>query len=197
MILIGIGGKARAGKDTVARYLVSEHGLYHASFARRLKKTVQVKFKLTDEECAEANKNKNIERWGLSFRILCQIEGTEAGWRMYDPMILKGPSLWVRHIAHEWMIVQESENFQGMVLSDMRFQHELDWIKSQGGFGWKVLRPEADGDVGIKGHASETWEFEPDAEILNNATIPDLFARTERQMRKVLQGNGVLRSHAD
>ncbi|KKN66394.1 hypothetical protein LCGC14_0472160 [marine sediment metagenome] len=197
MILIGIGGKARAGKDTVARYLVSEHGLYHASFARRLKQVTQVKFGLLDEECSKKNYSKVIERWGISFRKMLQLEGTEAGWQLYDRHMSPGPSLWVRHIAHEWMIVQGSENFQGMVLSDMRFQHELDWIKSQGGFGWKVLRPEADGDVGIKGHASETWEFEADVEILNNATIPDLFARTERQMRKVLQGNGVLRSHAD
>ena len=187
MILIGIGGKARAGKDTAARYLVSEHGFYHASFARRLKQVTQVKFGLLDEECSKKNYSKVIERWGISFRKMLQLEGTEAGWQIYDRHMSPGPSLWVRHIAHEWIIVQESTNYLGMVLSDMRFQHELDWIKSQGGVGWKVLRPEADGDVGIKGHASETWEFEADAELVNDTTIIDLFSRVETQFQKVLR----------
>jgi len=193
MILIGIGGKAQAGKSTVATYLQSEHNFNPASFARRLKKATQVKFNLTDEECSESNKNKNekIERWGLSFREMLQIEGTEAGWQMYDPRISKGPSLWVRHIDFLWKALNNPDNFdlgyKGLVISDMRFPHEYAWVKSCGGVAWKVVRPGVRSAVGIKGHASEAWEFEPDVEINNDKTILDLYSRVETEFQKLLR----------
>ena len=144
MILIGVGGKARAGKDTVARYLVSEHRFNQGAFARRLKKVVQVKFNLTDGECSEGTKDMTIERWGMSVRQMYQIEGTEAGWQMYDPLMSEGPSLWVRHIDLLRKALNNPDNvdlgYQGLVIPDMSFQHEYAWAKANGGWGWSGVR---------------------------------------------------------
>lgn len=187
MMLIGVTGKARAGKSTVARYLAAEHKFHEGAFAKRLKSVVVVKFNLTPEETNEANKEKIIERWGMSFRQMCQLEGTEGGWELYDPYMSPGPSLWVRHLQVAWdYIKSEPTEFNGLVISDVRFPHEAKWLKERGGILLKVIRPETKGDVGIPGHASETHELEADIEIENDHKIPDLYSRVETVYQKLL-----------
>lgn len=204
MLLVGVTGRrikkgktigiAQAGKDTVCRYFAETRRMFHVAFAKRLKATVKTKFALTDEECAEKNKEKVIARWGMSFRQMCQLEGTEAGWQLYDKYLSIGPSLWVRHVDHIWKVLQNGghEYPGGLVISDVRFPHEVKWIKEHDGIVVMVTRPtDVDAPLGIKKHASETYEAPFDYEIENGrlnvkegapqtkAWLPDLQSRAE------------------
>ena len=188
MMLIGVTGKARAGKSTVAIYLAAEHKFHEGSSAKRLKATVAVKFNLSAEEMNKANYEKVIERWGMSLRQILQLEGTEGGWQLYDPHLSPGPSLWVRHLQVAWdYIKSEPTEFNGLVIQDVRFPHEAKWLKEQGGFLLKIIRPEAKGDVGIPGHASETHELKADIEIENDYKVPDLYSRVETVYQRLLK----------
>lgn len=187
MMLIGVTGKARAGKSTIARYLAGEHKFHDGAFARRLKSTVAIKFNLNPQEMSKANYEKVIERWGMSFRQMLQLEGTEGGWQLYDPHLSPGPSLWVRHLQVAWdYIKNEPTEFNGLVISDVRFPHEVDWLTDQGGFLIRVVRGGAEGDVGIPGHVSETQDLEATVEIQNDYKIPDLYSRVETFYQSVL-----------
>lgn len=192
MMLIGVTGKARAGKSTVAMYLAAEHKFHEGSFAKRLKATVAVKFNLKPEEMNKATYEKVIERWGMSFRQMLQIEGTEGGWQLYDPHLSPGPSLWVRHLQVAWdYIKSEPAEFNGLVIPDVRFPHEAKWLKEQSGVLLKIIRPGAKGDVGISGHVSEAHELEADIEIENDYKIPDLYSRVETLYQKLLDEQAV------
>lgn len=188
MMLIGVTGRARAGKSTVARYLAAEHKFHEGAFAKRLKATVAIKFNLKPEETNEANYEKVIERWGMTFRQMLQLEGTEGGWQLYDPHLSPGPSLWVRHMQVAWdYIKSEPEEFGGLVISDVRFPHEVEWLTEEGGLLIRVVREGAKGDVGISGHASEAHDLEATIEIQNDHKIPDLQCRVETFYQSVLE----------
>ena len=67
-----------------------------------------------------------------------------------------------------------------VVISDVRFLNEVIGIKNAGGFVFRVKRPGADGNVGIKGHASEEEQKAIhddmlDGTILNNRDIDHLY----------------------
>ena len=50
MKLIGLTGKARSGKDTVANYLFNQHGYTRIAFADPVKLAAQQVFGLTHEQ---------------------------------------------------------------------------------------------------------------------------------------------------
>jgi hypothetical protein len=43
-----------------------------------------------------------------------------------------------------------------VIISDVRFQDEAEWIWNNGGVIFNMLRPGYEGNVGISGHASES-----------------------------------------
>jgi len=69
---------------------------------------------------------------------------------------------------------------QLVVITDGRFQSELDAVREAGGRAWRLLRPSTDGEsVGIAGHQSET-ELDRiphsafDSVIVNDGSLQDL-----------------------
>ena len=67
-----------------------------------------------------------------------------------------------------------------VVISDVRFLNEVIGIRNAGGFVFRIKRPGAEGDVGIKGHASEAEQKAIhddmlDGVILNSRDIDHLY----------------------
>ena len=166
--LIGFAGKARSGKDTAGKYLVDNYQFVHYYFAKPLKEGVKVMFNLTDEQIE--NKEKVIEEpWGKSPRELYQLLGTDVA-RTIDV------DVWIKNAE---MFIRKHPGFS-VVITDVRFSNEAQWIKSQGGFVI-LLESETRGITNHTAHSSENGLKDSDIDIIlqNDGTINELYEKIE------------------
>lgn len=192
--IIGIIGAIGSGKDTIADYLIREREFKKASFARRVKDVVAVVFGW-DRVLLEGSTRESREWreqvdafWGLSPRVALQKIGTE----MFRDHIRD--DVWVRAVEKEL----SAEPDQHFVITDCRFQNEIDAIRACGGKLIYVERgpaPEwvpraieayktpggADAkwfeDAGIHVTVWSTYALaeQADARISNNGTLEELY----------------------
>lgn len=183
MRLIGIAGKARSGKDTAAAYLVQKHGLVKYSFADPLKAGIRAMFGLTEEHVNGDLKETVIPWLGTSPRRLMQTLGTEWGREIVRP------DLWVLLAQRQWdhLKLATDDTFHcGMIVPDIRFEDEADFIRRNGGLVIHLFRDDAQE---VEKHKSESGvSFYPsrDLAVLNNGTIEELHEKLEAGfLRKV------------
>lgn len=175
MHLIGIHGKARSGKDTVAKYLVNEHGYVKSAFADPVKRAAAAMFGLSEEETfSDELKEVVIPYWGMSPRQMFQKVGTEGGRDVF------GDDLWLRR----WMkFYDEYHDVSSIVVSDLRFDNEADLIRERGGLVLHLTsnRPSALTTTAAA-HASEAGiKFVPgDHRIHNDGSFQALYAKVDQ-----------------
>lgn len=170
MHIIGLVGNKRVGKDTVADYLVSK-GYIKLSFAYFLKESLKVLFDWTDEHFNDDNKEKIDLYWMVSPRYMCQNLGTYL--RSNINSFIAGKSF---HIKRLHKVVEQLKGLN-IVFSDIRYQDELDYVKSLSGTIIKITR----NDVQLNeysNHQSETsinLLLGINHYIENNSTKEELF----------------------
>ena len=164
MRVIGITGKARSGKDTIAEIL-REKGYERTALADPLRDIVKGVFHPSEEE--QENREQELENWpGWSVRKLLQFIGTE----LFRKNIAE--DVWVRSL-----LLRTRDSEKKFVVSDIRFPNEAEALRSAFGDDFtliRVERPGADGEVGIRGHESEAYTLEGDVLIQNGGTLDDL-----------------------
>lgn len=186
MILIGLAGVARSGKDTAASVLAKELGLYRYAFADPIKRMLEQVF----GDNFVAGDRERIEPISeVSYRTLMQTLGTEWGRSIQ-------PDLWARVAKAKWEWVKDGcpvdhkqgiiDNVltgalsypAGMVISDVRFDNEAEWIRSEGGIVIHIERPDA-AKVGLAGHASEAGlsKLPYDLVVLNDGSLEDFHTK--------------------
>lgn len=141
--LIGITGRARAGKTTFARILCQEHGFSEVTFAGPLKLMVACLFR-TSVGHLEITKDEVDYRIGRTPREVLQAVGTE-GVRHLDPDFLV--KLAMRRAAE---ILPEYP----VVITDVRFENEAAAIRDKGGLIVHIMRPEGP-TIATSEHVSE------------------------------------------
>jgi len=149
MILIGIAGKARSGKDTIAEYMVNEYGAHRYALADPLKEAISVATGIPLDDFYNEEK-KEIENpfWGLSPRYFAQHFGTECMRHQFRE------DFWLKRAELEYVRVLQECHPAFFVIPDIRFENEVDWIREMGGEMWHVIRP-ALGEGIVRPHASE------------------------------------------
>ena len=171
-MLIGLTGVAGAGKDTVAKLLIEQHGGRIASFAGPLYDFVSAitgipKHRLADRETKEA-----VIPWlGKSPRQLLQTLGTEWGRQSVNEAI------WVRSLLER--IRPSLDAGIPVFVTDVRFDNEAEAIAEAGGEVWRVARPGwrcLSGDAAS--HASEAGVSEHlvARTVVNDGTLDELRA---------------------
>lgn len=163
--LIGITGKARSGKDTIAKMLWTHHDFVRIAFADPLKRAAQTIFGLTEDQTwNDELKEVVIPRWNLTPRQIFQRLGTESIRDVF------GSHVW----TERWLLSYEQVmNTDSVVIPDVRFENEAKMIRELGGIIIQVRR--GDGLSGAEGtHASETGDIEADFTIDNNGTLETL-----------------------
>lgn len=123
-MIIGIAGKMGCGKDYICNnVIVPILQQYHSkflqmSFADQIKVNVMTKNNILFDD-VYVNKNNTT-------RTLLQTEGTELGRNIL------GEDIWIRYF-NNWMRVYKSRGVEHFILTDVRFQNEVDYIKKSGG----------------------------------------------------------------
>lgn len=178
MKLIGLTGKARAGKDTIANHLWLDHLYVKLSFAHPLKTAVGTIFGLTREQTWEDElKEVVVPYWGLTPRQMLQKMGTEAIRNTF------GGDVWVKRLALSYDAVRNTDN---VVISDVRFHEEAQYIRSQGGVIVEVVRNTAGLDGVEAGHVSESGIGSPaDFTVENNSTKEALYGEIDLLVSKL------------
>jgi hypothetical protein len=206
-MIIGICGFIGSGKDTIADYLVNNHGFRRESFANTLKDAVSSVFgwdrELLEGRTKEARAwREQVDEWwsaklnmpNLTPRWVLQYWGTEVCRRGFHD------DIWITSLENKIRKTKDD-----IVISDCRFPNEIKSIKEAGGIVVRVVRgPEPEwyddainankGDkyIGwalgrkrledLKIHASETAWVGTDFDIVldNNNTLDHLFNQVEK-----------------
>jgi hypothetical protein len=185
-LLIGITGYARAGKDTFANELVVNHGFTRRGFADPLKEMALAIDPLVDIgegtlKMLPMRLGQVIEMVGWEeakaypdVRRILQRLGKEA---VRDHL---GEDAWINALH------RATYGIEDLVIPDVRFVNESDYVRSSGGVIWRIER---DGVGGVDRHASENelMQIEPDLRIHNTtlAKIPSLVTEALGRSRDI------------
>ena len=181
--IIGLLGEKYSGKDTAGNYLISNHQFMRYAFGDPVKDICKILFSLSDLQLTDPSMKEIVdERWGLRPRDMFQRIGTEFGQmgiiKLFPELKtkIKYRELWVR-LFEEWLKQQETTN---IIITDVRFKHEVECIKKYGGTIIKINRNTSNDDA----HLSETeLNLISDDMITysidNNNTLDDLYSQLD------------------
>lgn len=191
--IIAIAGKAGSGKDTIADYITSKYlNCWTESFASPLKRACAEAFGIPLANFNDS-RIKEIEDlpWNTSPRKIAQFVGTEM-FRDQIPHLLPetGNDFWVQRMAY--LLAGDIQTEGGanydeddtIVIPDLRFQNEYDWLVSQNAVIIHLTRPNASDTVGIPGHASELGfaldtNYDNNWHLFNDKSRGDLYDQVD------------------
>jgi hypothetical protein len=142
MMLIGIAGFAGSGKGTVADILVQDYGFVKISFADAVKDAVSSIFGWDrrllegDTDDSRVFRECRDEWWSnklgyeMTPRLAMQLMGTEAGRDVFHK------DMWIHVVANRIRDVR----FTNIVIPDVRFKNEIDFVRQAGGMNIRVKR---------------------------------------------------------
>lgn len=175
-MIIGLAGRAGAGKNTVADCLCElMPGARQIAFADPLRRIAADLYglhphQLTDRDAKEAV----IPQWGLSPRQILQRLGTEVGRQIH-------PETWTRYLERQ----VRAEPGVEWIVTDVRMPNEVDTIERLGGVVWWVERPGA----GTRhAHATES-ELNPhdfSYSVANDGDLSDLRRAVAEELNELL-----------
>lgn len=197
-MILGLAGRAGAGKDTVAARMqvLTGRPVVHASFAAPLKRSVAALFDMTVE---------SVEQWKLADRAFIRgdalggASGMNYPFAEYGAMTMRevlqrygteahrdvfGDTFWVdQGIA---AVVEAHARGDLVVFTDCRFDNEVDAIHDRGGFVFEVMGPEGLMDEHAR-HASERPPHHLDGFIANtDRREPATFKALDAQLDRIL-----------
>lgn len=164
--VIGITGPAGAGKDTVGMILSEYHGFHLFAFADPLYDALIAMLQIDEERFrARETKEQPIPGLGVSPRVLLQTLGTEWGRNLIHP------NWWVK-IARQ-RIMQRIQSGYDVVITDVRFQNEVDLVRELGGELIRLARHDV---PEVAPHVSENPDIwhQADHLIVNDGSIDEL-----------------------
>lgn len=196
-LLIGLTGRANSGKSTVAAFLEDEFAFEIVAFADPIVDMIGALFNAAGVDgawMAERALKEQPTTLGFSYRHLAQTLGTDWG------RFMLAPDFWLRVMGHKL----SGPHLQQLdvVVSDVRFPNEADFITARGGVVVRVVR---DMRYQTRGHVSEAYtdDLPVTTELLNlgsKATLLDQVARMVDTLRRnqanPAQQQPATRSHA-
>lgn len=167
MKLIGLTGPKGSGKSTVAKIL-NAYGFKTLAFADPIKQSLSALFGLTSACLDGSLKETPLNDFGgVTPRYLMQTLGTEWGRNLVDK------DIWVQ-MAKQRLKFAKDARIEPIVFTDVRFDNEADWIRSEGGVIWHIFR-RTNGPQDI--HESEAGlavNLTRDVVINNNDSLEEL-----------------------
>lgn len=178
VMLIGLSGYARSGKDTMAELLCLNYSFSRLSFADPMRDAVYKLNPLIDGTTRLADL---VDDYGWDVakskdeaRRLLQVFGTEVGREMF------GGNFWIDQAFKQ---IDPAAN---VVIADVRFPNEADAIKARGGTVIRINRHNLSAVNSHKSeHAMDNYMF--NHVIYNDGTLDDLADNVFMLMRSVFK----------
>jgi hypothetical protein len=144
-IVLALCGCRRVGKDTVADWFLAPFSgqklrlapFEHVKISTAMKRCVAQLFDLSHDDVAGADKDTVHPRWGVAPRRIMQWFGTDVMQHHLSAELLPqaGRSFWVDKTVHD--VRRHVVAGTHVVISDVRFPHELDALEAA--FGSSVV----------------------------------------------------------
>jgi energy-coupling factor transporter ATP-binding protein EcfA2 len=166
--LLGISGHSGTGKSTICDHLLQSYSnTYQLAFADPLKVACVELFGMHLSDFYDSELKEQVHPvWGTSARKIAQFVGSEFFRDRIAQLIpWVGTDFWLHRFAgtinSRLYFPQDQDDFaiydptDTIVIPDVRFQNEYDFIIANGGVVLQVTREGKEGNVGIIGHQSE------------------------------------------
>jgi hypothetical protein len=145
-MIVGLAGRARSGKDTVANILRVERRFVQLSFAAPMRRFVANLLGCHVADLEQIKEDPHELLGGKTPRFAMQTLGTEWG---RDTI---AGDLWIRCCLAAAR--REAQCGHDVVISDVRFENEAAAIRAAGGVVWHISRPGAAKRGGPRGGAA-------------------------------------------
>ena len=144
-MIIGIHGKFRSGKDTVARLFAQNltslnQTITRHAFADSLKEIVEILtgeirttvipgYTISPRDFSEEQKNKYLDSWEMTLGTMLQKLGTDVMRNNFNELI------WIHSM---WTKIKDKYQDEIIIVTDVRFLNELAFLKKMGAILIKV-----------------------------------------------------------
>ena len=167
MKLIGLAGRARSGKSSIAQYLVNDYGYQHLAFADPIRDILEYVFNVP-RKYIDTHKEEVIPHLGVTARHLMQHTG--------DSYRAIRETWWIEVLEDRLKEIKRGlGNDICVVVSDVRYNNEAFWCRQRGQL-WHITRTDQD-PTQTRAHSSEAGivPLGGEALIQNTGTLADLF----------------------
>ena len=180
--VIGLCGRKRVGKDTIAERLVLDYGFAQTSFAAPIKAGLVAMLEDYAHVASASFESEHLKESPIpglgdgtvTPRHLMVTLGTEWG------RDLVASDLWTKALLNRLRSLS-AKGHHFVVVSDVRFRNEAETLKTHGAILWHVTRPGFGGDNAHRSE-QETLGDLCDAHIQNDGTVRDLAARVDNEI---------------
>lgn len=198
-MIVGISGKARAGKDTfakmLARALQRQTGQAYIlmAYATELKNKIQKDFDMSYEQLWGDEKEIYDRRYKKQLSNDVEYNSIGEVVSYWTPReVMQNYGQFFREIDYDFWVkylfrVVEEKNYKNIIITDLRHVNEVDAVVDKGGYHIRVQREDKDG-VHNEQHISETALDDGhriDFNVINNWTFKELEAAAEDVARFV------------
>lgn len=178
MQLIGLLGRSRAGKDTIAEIIctLSKPTPFQCVYiAKPLKDAMANMYGFDQSQLYGPLKDVLDDRYGMSPREICHKWSTHL-------MKLHGGNFLVSRTFQDYDMFKAKNGVQPFwIVSDVRFTHDCEAIKKRGGIIWKVTRPILPFTIQSESHIDH---LPCDEHILNDSTKEQLYKKVEHLLHQ-------------
>lgn len=197
--IIGIAGKKGAGKTLLASQIISfllDAGWHvaHINFSDPLKQEVaELLSPHLGQPASELIDEMNDPATKENYRALMQVWGTDVKRNMVNS------AYWLdayAEAAHAFFSRTPATADACVLVSDVRFQNEAEYVRSEGGIMIEVVRPVPAGQGGTPAAATETHLSETSladysgysAQVINDGAFSDLSSDAQVLARLIVTG---------
>lgn len=188
--LIGILGRSRSGKDTTANIIMSLYPDQYTlqRFAQPIKNALKEIYDFTPEQLEDDEKEVIDERYNITPRQAMQEMTShylkKHGGAFFSERVFTAFDISVSTSANASDSANVSAPF-GIIIPDVRYEHDINAIRNRGGIIIKVIRPSL---TATQQHTVEDniQTFEADYTIVNDGDIVLLRNKIESIFNQIL-----------
>ena len=185
-LIIGLTGRAGAGKDTAADVLCEAYQFYRFAFADPVRAEIMRAFGVDMSIFSTDTKERKMDALAISRCVDIEFR-TAVGKLGVSPQAPRSPREIMRWWGTEYRRAQNHRywtnkagdtlheamrrGFRRIVITDVRFKNEADFVRYHNGKLWEIRRATAESVPASHQSEAEIAQIEPDIVVENNKSM--------------------------